>query len=57
MRKLELHSISELVRYAVKNQIIEARSEPARCSLDNFSGAVISTLNLSAPRVYRVSPM
>jgi DNA-binding NarL/FixJ family response regulator len=24
MRKLELHSVSELVRYAVKNQIIEA---------------------------------
>jgi len=23
MRKLELHSVSELVRYAVKNQIIE----------------------------------
>jgi DNA-binding NarL/FixJ family response regulator len=24
MRKLELHSVSELVRYAVRNQIIEA---------------------------------
>jgi DNA-binding CsgD family transcriptional regulator len=24
MRKLALHSVSELVRYAVKNQIIEA---------------------------------
>jgi DNA-binding CsgD family transcriptional regulator len=24
MRKLELHSVSELVRYAIKNQIIEA---------------------------------
>ena len=24
MRKLEIHSVSELVRYAIKNQIIEA---------------------------------
>jgi len=24
MRKLEIHSVSELVRYAVRNQIIEA---------------------------------
>jgi DNA-binding CsgD family transcriptional regulator len=24
MRKLQLHSVSELVRYAIKNQIIEA---------------------------------
>jgi len=24
MRKLALHSVSELVRYAIKNQIIEA---------------------------------
>jgi DNA-binding NarL/FixJ family response regulator len=24
MRKLELHSVTELVRYAVRNQIIEA---------------------------------
>jgi hypothetical protein len=24
MRKLEMHSVSEVVRYAVKNQIIEA---------------------------------
>ncbi len=24
MRKLELHTVSELVRYAIRNQIIEA---------------------------------